>query len=232
MKIYAISDLHLSFACNKPMDIFGGNWEGYTDKIKANWQAKVKEEDIVLIAGDISWAMKLDEVHEDLAWIDKLNGTKIIIKGNHEYWWNSISAVRSILPPSIKAIQNDAIKIGNFVFCGTRGWVVPEPNKMLSEEDEKIYKRELERLKLTLTYADSLREEGDKLILMMHFPPYNLQKQDNEITSLIESYGVNKVVFGHLHGYTKCDKLTEKNGISYFFTSCDHINNDPVLLYE
>ena len=83
MKIYAISDLHLSFACNKPMDIFGGNWEGYTDKIKANWQAKVKEEDIVLIAGDISWAMKLDEVHEDLAWIDKLNGTKIIIKGNH-----------------------------------------------------------------------------------------------------------------------------------------------------
>lgn len=232
MKIYAISDLHLSFACDKPMDIFGGNWEGYIDKIKEKWTAKVKPEDIVLIAGDISWAMKLEEVTADLAWIDALPGTKIIIKGNHEYWWQSISNVRAILPSSIKAIQNDAIKIGRYVFCGTRGWIVPEDGKELSPEDDKIYKREVERLKLTLTYADSLREDGDKLILMIHYPPYNMNKEDNEMTKLIEAYGVETVVFGHLHGYTRCEKVYKKNDVTYYFTSCDHINNDPVLLYE
>ena len=115
MKIFAISDLHLSFNCDKPMDIFGGNWEGYTDKIKENWLSKITDEDIVLIAGDISWAMKLDEVHKDIEWINELTGTKIMIKGNHEYWWKSISSVRAILPESIKAIQNDSIKIGNYI---------------------------------------------------------------------------------------------------------------------
>ena len=120
MKIYAISDLHLSFNSNKPMDVFGGNWENYTEKIYDNWTQKVTQDDIVLlivlVAGDISWAMKLDEAQADLDWIDKLPGRKIIIKGNHEYWWKSISAVREILPSSIYAIQNDAIKIGNFIF--------------------------------------------------------------------------------------------------------------------
>ena len=111
MKIFAISDLHLSFNCDKPMDIFGGNWENYTDKIRNNWIETVDDEDIVLIAGDISWAMKLDEATSDLEWVDKLPGKKIIIKGNHEYWWKSISAVRSVLPNSISAIQNDCIKV-------------------------------------------------------------------------------------------------------------------------
>ena len=125
MKIFAISDLHLSNSCDKPMDIFGGNWEGYTDKIIQNWNKRVGTEDLVLIAGDISWAMKLEEAQADLDWIDKLPGRKIIIKGNHEYWWKSISAVREILPQSIMAIQNDAIKIDDFIICGTRGWTVP-----------------------------------------------------------------------------------------------------------
>ena len=151
MKVYAISDLHLSNSCDKPMDIFGGNWENYTSKIIDNWSKSVKQDDIVLVAGDISWAMKLEEAVSDLNWIDALPGTKILIKGNHEYWWKSISSVRQILPQSIKAIQNDAIKIGKFIFCGTRGWNVPdENNKDFSDEDMKIFKREVERLKLTL----------------------------------------------------------------------------------
>ena len=232
MKIYAISDLHLSFNCDKPMDIFGGNWEGYIDKIKENWTKKVNDDDIVLIAGDISWAMKIDEVNKDLEWIDKLPGTKIIIKGNHEYWWKSISSVRMILPESIKAIQNDAIKIGNNIFCGSRGWIVPEKGKELEEDDLKIYKREVERMKLTLMSAKTLREEGDKIFLMIHFPPYNLEKEDSEFTKLFDEYQVDYVVFGHLHGYVKCDLITVKNSVKYFFTSCDHINNDPVLIYE
>lgn len=230
MKVFAISDLHLSGACDKPMDIFGGNWENYQQKIQENWKNMVGDDDIVLIAGDISWAMKLDEAKVDLDWIDKLPGKKIIIKGNHEYWWKSISSVREILPSSIMAIQNDSIKIGNLIFCGTRGWVVPEKNKELAEEDLKIYKREVERLKLTLMAANQQKQEGDKIIALMHFPPRNSDKEDSEFTKLFDEYCVAKVVFGHLHGYTNCELVSEKNGVSYYFTSCDHINNKPVLI--
>ncbi len=233
MKIFAISDLHLSNSCDKPMDIFGGHWEGYTEKIIENWKSKVSTDDIVLVAGDISWAMKLEEAEADLAWIDKLPGRKIIIKGNHEYWWKSISAVREILPESIMAIQNDALKIGDYIFCGTRGWTVPEKDKELEAEDLKIYKREVERLKLTLMSAKVLKGETDaKIIAMMHFPPYNTDKEESEFTRLFEEYGVEKVVFGHLHGYVNCDLISNINGVTYYFTSCDHIKNDPVLISE
>lgn len=230
MKIYAISDLHLSTNCDKPMDIFGGNWEGYTEKIIQNWQSKVTEDDLVLIAGDISWAMKIDEVASDLDWIDRLLGKKIIIKGNHEYWWKSISSVRGILPKSIMAIQNDSIKFDNFIVCGTRGWNVPEENKPFSAEDEKIYKREVERLKLTLKSAQVAKENNEKIICMMHFPPFDGSGNETEFTKLFEEYGVSVVVFGHIHGYTNCKLKQVKNGITYYFTSCDHINNDPVLI--
>lgn len=228
MKIYAISDLHLSTSCDKPMDVFGGNWEGYTDKIIKNWSDKVSGEDLVLIAGDISWAMKLEDAVSDLEWIDKLHGKKIIIKGNHEYWWKSISAVREILPKSIMAIQNDAIKFDGFVVCGTRGWNVPEENKDFSEEDEKIYKREVERLKLTLKSAKVLQTNNEKIICMMHFPPFDGSGNETEFTKLFDEFGVSVVVFGHIHGYTNCKLKQEKNGITYYFTSCDHINNNPV----
>ena len=231
MKVFAISDLHLSFSCDKPMDVFGGNWEGYTEKIKQNWINKVSDDDIVLIAGDISWAMKMEEAEADLQWIDSLPGKKIIIKGNHEYWWKSISAVRSILPKSILAIQNDSVKIENFVFCGTRGWVIPERGRTLEAEDLKIYKREVERLKLTLNSASRMKNPDDKLILLIHYPPYNMTKDDNEFTKLIEEFKVDTVVFGHLHGKIKCERFYEKNGVKYYFTSCDHIDNDPVLIF-
>ena len=233
MKIFAISDLHLSNSCDKPMDIFGGHWEGYTEKIISNWKAKVTDEDLVLIAGDISWGMKLEEAVADLKWIDELPGKKIIIKGNHEYWWKSISSVREILPESIMAIQNDSIKIGNYIICGTRGWTVPEKDKELEPEDLKIYKREVERLKLTLMSAKVLKGESDaKIVAMMHFPPYNTDKEQSEFTKLFEEYSVEKVVFGHLHGYVNCDLISEINGVTYYFTSCDHIKNDPVIIYE
>ena len=232
MKIYAISDLHLSNSCDKPMDVFGGHWENYVSKIKENWKAKVAEDDLVLIAGDISWAMKLEEAKSDLEWIDELPGKKIIIKGNHEYWWKSISAVRELLPASMMAIQNDAIKIDNYVICGTRGWNVPETGKEFLEEDLKIYKRETERLKLTLMFAKNLKQEGDKLVAMMHFPPFGNGEEQTEFTKLFAEYGVDKVVFGHIHGYTNCPLKTTIDGVEYIFTSCDHIKNDPVLIYE
>ncbi len=233
MKFFAISDLHLSNSCDKPMDVFGGKWEGYTSKIRDNWSKSVKQEDIVLIAGDISWAMKLEEVGADLEWIDSLPGKKIIIKGNHEYWWKSISSVRQILPSSISAIQNDAVKIGSVVVCGTRGWTVPDENdKEYTDADLKIYKREVERLKLTLMSAKVLKQEGDKIVAMIHYPPFNIKQEDCEFTKLFEEYGVDTVVFGHLHGYTSCPRFLEKNGVKYYLTSCDHIDNNPILIYD
>ena len=224
MKVFAISDLHLSINNPKPMDIFGPVWQGYLDKIFEDWKAKVSDEDLVLLAGDFSWAMKLEDTKEDFALLSSLPGKKIIIRGNHDYWWKSISAVRAFLPQNFYAIQNDAIKFGDIVVCGTRGWMVPERNSEQSEENKKIYDREVIRLELTLESASKLRQEGDKLICIMHYPPCNFTRDDSEFTSLIEKYKVDKVVFGHLHG-KKIQTTFIKNGIPYYLTSCDIVDN-------
>lgn len=225
MKVFAISDLHLSINNPKPMDIFGPVWEGYLDKIFADWKEKVADEDIVLLAGDFSWAMKLEETDEDFKLLSTLPGKKVIIRGNHDYWWKSISAVRKVLPSGFYAIQNDAIKFDNVIICGTRGWTVPERNAEQSEENKKIYDREVLRLELTLQAADKLRQNGEELICMMHYPPTNFSKDDSDFTRLIEKYNVSKVVFGHLHGLKKIETTFVKNGIPYFLTSCDIADN-------
>lgn len=234
MKIWAISDLHLSNSCDKPMDVFGGAWENYTEKIAENWEKLIAEDDYILLGGDISWAMKTDEVLADLEWIHKLPGKKIMIKGNHEYWWKSISKVREICPESIWAIQNDCLRIAdNVLVCGTRGWTVPEHGKQLEKDDEKLYKREVERLKLTLASMQKERKPNDIVICMMHYPPYNMTKEDSNFTRLLEEYKVDKVIFGHLHGkLINMDKVYQKNGITYYFTATDHIDNTPVLVEE
>ena len=225
MKIYAISDLHISTNTNKPMDIFGGNWVGYLDKIFEDWQSKVTDDDIVLIGGDISWAMRLEETKTDLEWIHNLPGKKIIIKGNHEYWWKSISAVREVLPDSMMAIQNDSIKIGDYIICGTRGWTVPEENKEFLPEDEKIYKREVERLKLTLKSAKVLQENNEKIICMMHFPPLTDACRDTGFVDLLERFGVADVVYGHLHGAgLRTAFRGEHRGVRFHLVSCDGLD--------
>lgn len=230
MEIYSISDLHLSINSNKPMDIFGPIWENSFNKIKEDWQTKVKDDDIVLLCGDLSWAMKLEDAVEDINLLNSLPGKKILLKGNHDYWWQGITSLRSVLPKNFYAIQNDALKLNNFVFCGTRGWVIPE-NKQFTEENVKIYKREIERLKLSLGQAIRLKEENDSLIVLMHYPPFNQNEDDNEITKLLEEYKVNKVIFGHLHGNRSGYKLkTIKNDIEYFLTSCDLVDNNLIKI--
>ncbi len=230
MKVFAISDLHLSINNPKPMDIFGPVWEGYIDKIFEDWKEKVTDEDIVLLAGDFSWAMKLEETKQDFNLLSTLPGKKVIIRGNHDYWWKSISAVRDILPSGFYAIQNDAIKFEDIIICGTRGWTVPERNTEQTEENKKIYDREVLRLELTLQAADKLRNNGEKIICMMHYPPTNFTKDDSDFTRLIEKYKVNKVVFGHLHGLKKVENNFIKNGIPYFLTSCDMTENKLTLI--
>lgn len=228
MKVFAISDLHLSVNNPKPMDIFGPTWENYVDRIFEDWREKVSAEDVVLLAGDFSWAMKLEETAPDFEMLKDLPGKKVIIRGNHDYWWKSISAVRSVLPADFFAIQNDAIKFGKFVICGTRLWNIPDGTKPMSAEDEKIYKRELIRLEMTLQNAQKLKTDGEEIICMLHYPPYTFKEEDNEITALIEKYGVKKVVYGHIHAYCKQNLYLEKNGVEYFLTSCDIVGNKLV----
>ncbi len=225
MKIYAISDLHISTNTNKPMDIFGGNWVGYLEKIRSDWQDKVNDDDLVLIGGDISWAMNIEDAKKDIESIADLKGKKIIIKGNHDYWWSGISKVRDNLPPSFYALQNDSIKIDNVVICGSRCWSVPgSPD--FNQQDMKIYLREIERLKLSLKSAEKLRQEGDKLIALVHFPPFNVKREDNAYTQIFEEYNVDCVVYGHLHGKNvRADKILNKNGVAYYLTSCDQVDN-------
>ncbi len=227
MKIFAISDLHLSLNNPKPMDIFGMKWDNYVERICADWRARVGDDDIVLIAGDISWAMYLEKAVPDLQFIGALPGHKVILRGNHDYWWKSISLVREALPVKMYAVQNDAVRIGDNVICGSRGWTVPETaGAFESEQDKKIYLRECERLKLSFTYAQRIRKTGDRLICMTHYPPFNLKREDSDYTALIGAAGAEACVYGHLHGYnTRKDNVITKGGVRYILTSCDLIGN-------
>lgn len=228
MKIFAISDLHLSINSNKPMNIFGPVWENYLSKIEKSWAEKVTDDDVVLIAGDVSWAMKLCDAMPDLEYISALKGNKIIIRGNHDYWWNGISAIRKVLPEKLFALQNDALKIGDYIFCGTRGWTCPEFSHK-TPEDEKIYNREIIRLGLCLQEAKRLQTNNEKIVVMLHYPPFNSKLEDNEFTKLIESNEVSFVVYGHLHAYDKKQQLiTYKNNVKYYLTSCDLIGNELI----
>lgn len=230
MKIFAISDLHLSINNPKPMDIFGPTWEGYLDRIIEDWNNKVDDDDIVLICGDISWAMKFEDAKPDLDLICGLKGTKILLKGNHDYWWSSISELREYLHNNTYAIQNDAYKFGNFVICGSRGWT-PFDNGFKSELDEKIYKREIIRMELSLKTAKTLQTNNEKIVVMTHFPPYNYRMENNEMIELFKQYGVDVVVYGHLHNEDKSQKLEfERESIKYFLTSCDLVSNSLVRI--
>lgn len=221
MKVFAISDLHLSGMADKPMNIFGGGWEGHFEKIKQDWEEKVSEEDIVLLGGDTSWGMKLEEGIFDVRSLACLKGHKILIRGNHDYWWNGISRVRALRPDdSFVFLQNDCVKIGNLIVAGSRGWTCPGSNDF-TEHDKALYLREAERFRLAFKQVEKVRCEGDELIALIHYPPFNIKREDTLFTQLFEENRVNKAVFGHLHGSGYFPLRSEKNSIEYFLTSCD-----------
>ncbi|MBE7088434.1 MAG: serine/threonine protein phosphatase [Clostridiales bacterium] len=223
MKIYSISDLHLSGLSNKPMDIFGKGWEGHFDKIKNDWNAKVLDEDIVLICGDTSWGTDFEEGLFDLQSLIGLRGKKVFIRGNHDYWWNGITKLRDSAPDStFFFLQNDCIKIENIIICGSRGWTCPGSSDY-TEHDEKLYKREAERFKLCFNSVNKIKESGDTVIALIHYPPFSLKSTQTLFTDLFEENKVDKVVFGHIHGESFFPLRTVKNGIEYILTSCDKV---------
>ncbi|MCL2621791.1 MAG: metallophosphoesterase [Firmicutes bacterium] len=233
MKIFAISDLHLGNDVEKPMNVFGQNWDGYVEKIKKSWNANIKKGDVGIIAGDLSWAMRMEQAKADLDFLKELNGTKIIIRGNHDYWWSTISKVRAALPEDCYALQNDCVKIKNIIFCGTRGWKVAEPWQKNAPADEKILQSEYHRLRLSLEAAKAAKtKKRDKIVCIVHFPPFNSKREDSQFTKIIEEYKPNCVVYGHLHGKNaRVDLVIEKNGIKYYLTSCDLVGHEVVKLH-
>ena len=208
---------------DKPMDVFGAGWEGHFEKIKNDWQNKVAEDDIVLLCGDTSWGTKLEEGVFDLNSLKGLKGRKVFVKGNHDYWWNGISKLRDAAPDdTFYFLQNDCVKFGNIIICGSRGWSCPG-SADYTEHDEKLYLREAERIKLCFKEVEKVREEGDILIVMTHYPPMGLKLQDTLFTKLFEENGADKVVFGHIHGQSFFPFRTVKGGIEYVLTSCDKV---------
>lgn len=225
MALYAIGDLHLSFSVNKPMDIFGDIWQDYENKIKQNWLELVKEEDVVLIPGDISWASKLEEAKVDLEWIDQLPGKKMMIRGNHDYWWGTLAKMNPLFE-SISFIQNNYLTYKDTAICGTRGWLSPNEIKF-DDKDQKIYKRELGRLRLSL---ESAKKDGyEDIVVMIHFPPTNDKWETSGFTQLFEEFKVRKVVYGHLHTVEsfKVGLQGIYNGTEYVLTSCDYLEFVP-----
>ncbi|KHD16336.1 metallophosphoesterase [Clostridium butyricum] len=225
MALYTISDLHLGFNVEKPMDIFGDKWKNHCDKIKEKWLSKITNDDMVLIAGDISWSLKEEDSIYDLDWINELPGKKIISKGNHDYWWNSISKLNGMYE-NTKFLQNNFYVYEDYAICGTRGWICPGGDKF-TLKDEKIYKRELIRLKLSL---DAARKQGfEKIIVMLHYPPTNEKFQKSDFVNIIEEYSVEKVIYGHLHGPVLQGKLLNGlwGNVEYILTSADYIDFNP-----
>lgn len=221
MTIYAIGDLHLPGGDDKPMAVFGAHWEGHWQKIAEDWQRRVTDADIVLIPGDISWAMRLEDAVPDLREIGALPGRKILLRGNHDYWWGAITRVREALPKGMYALQNDALALDGVTFCGSRGWnYQPEGGE---SDDARLYARELIRMRISLEQARRLSPEGP-LVALTHFPPLGEDGAATPMSALLEEFGVEDVVYGHLHGLSiKTAFSGVVNGVRYHFVSCDGV---------
>ena len=228
MAIYAIGDLHLPGGQDKPMDVFGSHWDDHAARIFANWQSAVTADDLVLIPGDISWAMYFEQAKADLERIAELPGEKLLLRGNHDYWWNSIGRIRSWLPKTMHALQNDTFEWHGMTVCGTRGWVFPTAQNPLDSADLKIYQRELIRLELSLQQA---RSAGLPALAMLHYPPLLKDTLETAFTQLLEAYHVTVCCFGHLHdaGIMNAWQGVQR-GITYHLVSCDAIGFTPKLI--
>lgn len=210
MSIYAIADLHLSFETDKPMNIFGENWDRYEEKLKQDWMAKVEETDTVLLLGDFSWALNLSDTYKDFEYINNLPGRKILLKGNHDYWWGTLNKVKKYLEENnfknIDFLQNNSYLIEDNLIVGTRGW----SNSGTSEEN-KIQRREMIRLDLSI--QDGIKKYGnDKpIILCTHYPPYSC-KEKNTLFDELRNYNVKVWLYGHLHGKAHQEAVQETLG--------------------
>lgn len=249
MAVYALADLHLAFGVpNKSMEVFGPAWANYAGKIEEAWRSQIQDNDLVLVAGDISWGMSLEEAKKDLDWIAALPGTKFMIRGNHDYWWGSLAKLQTILPSNIKLIQNNVLNWNGLSIGGARLWDTPEygfsevidykenPKEKKDktapspEETEKIFTRELLRLEASLSQLD---KNASKRIAMTHYPPISKELQPSRASRILEKHGVDICVFGHLHNVKEgALPFGKSNGVDYKLTSADYLDFKPLKLLD
>lgn len=228
--IWTISDLHLSGVNPKPMHIFGTRWRNHPERIAAAWSRCISSEDIVCIAGDISWAMHIDDALVDLRWIDALPGHKYCIKGNHDYWWDRAGPIRPKIPKSMTLIEGDAIDAGTVIICGSRGWSAPGMPGFDAVTDQRIYAREVLRMERALQAAQKIAR-GKPIIAMIHFPPF-IDKKPTEFVRLFDHYRVTTVLYGHLHRPDDWNNATQTviGNTTYQLTACDYLDFTPVAV--
>jgi len=235
MAVYAIADLHLSLANDKPMDIFGNRWQGFFGKLEKNWRSLVTDEDTVVIPGDISWGMDLSEASEDLAFIASLPGRKIISKGNHDYWWNTANKITEFFKScgidNIELLHNNAKYADGKIICGTRGWFNDQKVSPRDADYKKIVLREAGRCERSILEGIKLREElGGEIILFLHFPPIFNDYRCDEILEVIKRYDISRCYFGHIHGVYDIPASIRYEGCNFTMISSDFLNFIPLLI--
>ena len=225
MALFAIGDLHLSFGDQfKPMDIFSG-WEGYTEKLEANWRNTINDEDTVVLAGDTSWAMKLQNAYRDFEFVDSLPGRKIILKGNHDYWWSTMAKMERYFEENnfrtIDILFNNCYRYDSYGICGTRGWFSTGEDT----EDERVMFREVQRLEVSIKDAQS---KGLEPLVFMHYPPVYGSFCNYDILDVLYRYSIKKCYYGHIHGYSQKNAVTGlHDGIEYTMISGDYLKFMP-----
>ena len=227
MRLYGIADLHLPFGADKPMDIFNG-WQNHVQRLEENWRKTVTEEDTVVIPGDISWALTLEQAKKDFEFIHNLPGKKIISRGNHDYWFSTRTKAEKALKEwgfdSISILFNNAFVFGDTCICGTRGWV----NEIGESVDKKVLEREAGRLRLSL---DEGVKTGKEIIVFLHYPPVYGVNECYEILDVLHAYGIKTCYYGHLHGSSRRYAIGgERDGIYYELISADHLGFVPKQL--
>lgn len=228
MSLFAIADLHLSLSANKPMDVFHG-WENYVQRLEKNWRALVTENDTVVIAGDISWGMRLEETEKDFAFLHALPGKKLLLKGNHDYWWSTRSKIEAYLGSlgydDIEIVHNSACRVGEISVCGSRGWMC----RAVTEDDKKIVRREAGRIETSIRLAEQL---GGTPVVFLHYPPVYDGIESTEILDVLERHGIRECYFGHIHGSQAARRFLvgEHRGIRMRLISADHVAFMPVLV--
>lgn len=239
MTLFALSDLHLSLtapwqpgeepALAKPMDVFGPGWQEHFPRLLRQWQAIVGPEDTVLLAGDLSWAMTLEEARFDLDLLGRLPGRKIIVKGNHDFWWASLARVREALPAGITALQHSAVVAEGWAVAGTRGWLAPGSPGYKESEDRKLFQRELLRLEMALAEGAAL---GRPLLALVHYPPLDRPEQASGFCDLLSRFKVRLCLYGHIHGEKKAAFEGWFQGVEYRNCSSDRLDFRPLALPE
>ena len=235
MSLFSIADLHLSLASPKPMDIFGARWTDHTEKIEKRWRAVVNGDDTVVVPGDISWAIDLAGALPDLKFIDSLPGTKIMGKGNHDYWWSTAAKIGNLFEAegitTIRLLQNNAYECDDYIIAGTRGWYVDDKLQQTETADyEKIVARENIRLRLSLEAADKLRAEtGKEILVYFHFPPAFRDFRCNEFIETMKEFGIKNCYYGHIHGNYLIPRTTVTDGISMTIVAADYLNFIPMI---